>query len=156
MTDPNSASEIEERARSLMMAALDQEISADEQKELQDLLGVHPHLKQEWHQFQKLQEITQMTQLVEPPDSAFAGYWQSVYNRLERNAAWILISIGALIVGGWGLWNTVHEILADTSTPPWVKVGLFALLFGGLILAISVTREKLTIRKSDPFEEVEK
>lgn len=158
--DPNSArspeEEAEQRVRLLMMAALDDEIDEAGRRELDAALESNPEAAAEWQRFNHLQEVTRMTQIAQPPDAAFAGYWQDVYNRLERGTAWILISFGALIVGAWGLWHAVQDILADTTTPMPVKIGLFALLFGGLVLALSVAREKLTLRRTDPFKEVEK
>lgn len=153
---PSTAGDRDARARQLMMESVDGEISPQGREELQALLSQAPHLREEWRQFQHLKEVTQMTRLAQLPDSAFAGYWQSVYNRIERAGAWILLSIGALIVGSWSLWHVVQDILADTSVPWLVRIGVFALLFGGLILMLSVAREKLSVRRTDPFEEVER
>ena len=155
MSDPTCDPQTE-HLRHLMMAALDGEIDEAGRRELDAALATDAVLAAEWRRFKHLQEVTRMTRIAQPPDAAFAGYWQDVYNRLERGAAWILISVGALVVGAWGLWQALQDILADTTTPLVVKLGLFALLFGGLALGVSVAREKLTIRRTDPFKEVEK
>ena len=145
----------DERAQALMMAALDREITPEDRRELDELLKERPDLAAEWRQFQHLEEVTRMTRIAQPPNAAFAGYWQSVYNRLERGIAWILVSIGTLVLVGWGLWQAVQDLLADTTTPLFAKLAIFALLLGGAMLGLSIAREKLTLRKSDPFKDVE-
>lgn len=154
-TDDSPTDEARERVRRLMMAALDEEIDEAGRLELEAALQNDPSLDAEWRRFNHLQEVTRMSRIAQPPDAVFTEYWQDVYHRLERRTAWILISLGALVVGAWGLWQIVQDILADATTPPLVKAGLFALLFGGLVLSVSVAREKLTVRRRDPFENIE-
>jgi len=77
-----------------------------------------------------------------------------VYRRFERGAAWILVSVGAIVLLSWGLWQAVQDILGDTELPTFIKAGILALVAGGVILLVSVIREKLILRRSDPYKDV--
>lgn len=145
-----------DRAQLLLMAEIDGELEPGDAEELQALCLERPELADERRRLARLKEITNMSRLSAPPDAAWDDYWRSTYRRLELAAGWILVTLGLLVLGGWGLWQAVSEMLSDPSVPEPVKWGLFALLFGGLILTISVVREKIFTYRNDPFEEVER
>jgi len=83
-------------------------------------------------------------------------YWLNVYNRIERGLGWILTSIGAMIVLFYGAYKAVEAILADTQLEWFMKAGILALLGGVVILLVSVLREKLRLRKTDKYEEIQR
>ena len=58
-----------------------------------------------------------MVKLKEPSDVELQRYWSSVYNRLERGLAWILVSAGMVILLGWGAWEFVRAMVQDTEMP---------------------------------------
>ena len=97
-----------------------------------------------------------MTRIDTLPEERWTSYWQGVYNRLERSLGWILVSVGAIVLGGWGLWNAMEGLLSDTSLPLAVKLAIFALGIGSIILAVSVGREKFAAWRHDPYKEVER
>lgn len=144
----------DERARQLMMAALDGELSRGESDELNHLLRHDPALEQEWQQLQRVKEVTQTMTLHHPPEETWDHYWTGVYRRLERGVAWILVSIGAIVLLSWGLWQAIQDIIGDTELPTFIKAGILALVAGGVILLVSVIREKLILRRSDPYKDV--
>lgn len=146
----------DDRARNLMMAALDGELAVGERAELDRLLAVDPQLDAEWRRLRRLQEVTRMTRIDTLPEERWTTYWQSVYNRLERGLGWIFVSVGAIVLGAWGLWHAVKDLVADETLPLPIKLAIFALGLGGVILAVSVGREKLTAWRHDPYKEVER
>jgi hypothetical protein len=77
-----------------------------------------------------------------------------VYRRLERGIAWVLVSLGAIVILSWGLWQAVRDIFQDAGLPVVVKGGLFALMVGGIALLVSVIREKLLVGRKDPYKDV--
>jgi ferric-dicitrate binding protein FerR (iron transport regulator) len=145
-----------EQVREWMMAALDGECSQEQRQALENALAASAKLKQEWDEMQQVKEITQTMSMRKPPDEVWQGYWQSVYVRLERGFAWVLISLGTLVVLGWGIWQTVQKITADTDLPVLIKVALVAMIIGLAALLISVLREKLFMRKSDPYKDIQR
>lgn len=145
-----------ERVPELMMAALDGEISSEARRELDELLAEAPELDTEFQRLKRLEEVIRMTRIDTLPEERWSTYWQSVYNRLERGLGWVLVSVGAIVVGGWGLWHAVQELFDDPTLPLGIKLAIFALGLGGVILAVSVGREKLSAWRHDPYKEIER
>lgn len=147
-----------ERARfqHLLMGKIDGELTAQESSELQQLLRTYPQFKKEWNEFHKLKEVTTQMALKSPPKEIWDKYWVNIYNRIERSIAWILVSIGAVILITWGLFQAVENMLADTQLVGIVKIGIIFALAGFVILIVSVLREKLIMRKSDPYKEIQR
>jgi ferric-dicitrate binding protein FerR (iron transport regulator) len=143
-----------ERARHLMMAALDGELSRQEQADLERLLRDDPALRAEWQRLQRVKEVTTTMSLREPPREVWDRYWLGVYQRFERGLAWILVSFGAIVVLSWGSWEVLRELWNDQQLPVLVKAGSFALVVGVVILAVSVIREKLFVYRTDPYKDV--
>ena len=148
--------EADRRVRRLMMAVLDGEATESESRELEERLEADPALRAEWERMNRLEEVTAMVRRRTPPDEVWDTYWDGVYRRLERGIGWILVSLGAVVAGTWALWGAVEGILADTELPVVVKGALLALVAGGLLLLVSVAREKLFVWKSDPYKDVQR
>jgi len=91
-----------------------------------------------------------------PQPEAGDQYWQKVYNRIERGLGWIIFSVGVIILVTYGLFKAIEAIFADTQIVGIVKWGILVLIAGIVILLVSVLREKLFVRKSDPFKEVQR
>lgn len=155
MTPPDRNHDAE-RLRRLMMAALDGEISARDRGELDRALAEDPDLATEWSALRGVKEVTQTMAFRRPPDEVWDTYWVSVYNRFERGAGWVLISLASIVLFAYGAWHLVAALLADTSVPAVVRVSLVALLTGGAILLVSVVREKLFVYRTDPYKEIER
>ena len=145
-----------ERARQLMMAALDDELAGGEREELDQLLAEDPKLRGEWDQLHEVKEVTNTMSLRRPPEETWEQYFGSVYNRMERGFAWILLSIGAIVLTGWVLWVGLEELWGTTDIPMYVKIAIYATLLGLLVLLVSVIREKLFVRRTDPYKEIQR
>ena len=83
-------------------------------------------------------------------------YWEQVYNRIERGAGWIFVSIGAIILLSFGAFHFVQDFLMNPKEPLVIKIGVSTAILGVIILFISVLRERLFIRKTDKYKEIEK
>ena len=145
-----------ERARELLMRALDDELVAADREELERRLSEEAELRAEWERLSRLKEVTGNMMLRKPPEEMWDGYWNSVYSRLERGVAWILVSIGAIVVGSYGVWYGVKDLMADTELPFLVKGGILALIVGLVILLVSVLRHRIFVSQSDPYKEIER
>ena len=91
-----------------------------------------------------------------PPEQVWDGYWNSVYSRMERGIGWILVSLGAIVVGGWAVWEGTRELIADPTLPGFVKAGILALGFGLVIVAVGVVRHRLFVYRSDPYKDIQR
>ena len=155
MSSANEKSAMD-RTRELMMRALDGEISETENVELDNLLDSDEELRAEWESFKRVKQKTNGLELAKPPDKLWEEYMDSVYRRVERGIGWILLSVGAVVLISYGLWELVSELIDDVTIPWYVKGGVLALLVGLVILAVSVVREKYFVFKDDPYRDVQR
>jgi ferric-dicitrate binding protein FerR (iron transport regulator) len=155
MTEHRNQSGLERQAE-LMMRALDDELNAEERAELDAHLAEQPELRAEWQRLSRAREVTMGMKLRNPPEDVWDGYWTSTYSRIERGVAWILVSVGAIIVGVWAIREWITALLNDTATPAPVRYSMIALFVGLLILLISVARHRLNVSKSDPYKDIQR
>ncbi|NOX37343.1 MAG: zf-HC2 domain-containing protein [Calditrichaeota bacterium] len=140
----------------LMMKYLDQEASAEEQEALRRHLGHCQPCQDEFHQLKTIKKVTGEMKKQLLPEMAWEEYWRHLYNRLERGIAWILISLGIIILLGYASVDFVRDVLQTTQLSPLQKVGILVLVLGMIVLFVSVLREKLMIRRHDKYREVQR
>lgn len=146
----------EERFHTLLMGVVDGELTLEERTEFDRLLNEYIEFKREWKQYQKLKEVTQTMKFNSPPPEVWDKYWVNIYNRIERGIGWIIFSIGCIILLTYGIFKAVESIIADPQLEGIVKVGIFAVIAGIVILVVSVLREKVFTRKTDPYKEIQR
>lgn len=118
------------------------------------MLGTDPGLAEDWRTMARLKEVTAGMTLRRPPDEVWDSYWGGVYRRIERGIGWILTSVGAIVVLSYGVWQAVRDLVADATLPVVIKVAILALIVGLIVLLVSVIREKLFVRRRDPYKDV--
>ena len=147
---------IDDRTRALLMAAIDDELTPDDRRELEALAARSPAVRAEWDRLTKVKSVTQTMTWKEPAVETWDRYWGNVYNRTERRVAWLLVLGGALILSGWALWEAVpawfSSIWENESMPVAVRVATVTAILGGLLLVVSVIREQLTVKRTDPYD----
>lgn len=141
-----------ERAHALMMAVIDGESTAADERELDELVATSPDLGAELARLRRVKEVTTTMTLWQPPAEIWDDYWRSVYNRTERGIAWLLVALGGIVVGAWAVWQALEGLLENDSLPLYVRIGVFTVALGFVILAFSVVREKFFMRRRDPYE----
>jgi len=145
-----------ERYHLLITGYLDGELSPAEQTELIAHLEQCPACEGELRQHRKLKEITGLMQFKEPVDQVWEYYWANVYNRLERGVAWILLSIGGVLLLSYATYELVHELFLHEGVSWVVRIGVISLLVGFYALLASVIRERMAIRRSDRYEGIKR
>lgn len=146
---------LKERCQQLITAAVDGELAPGEEKELEQLLERFPELRKEFHEFKSLKEVTKSMKIKSPDPEFWQVYWQNVYNRIERGLAWFLFTIGAGILITYGLVEGLLEILRDPNLSVIVKIGIFSLVLGLVMLLLSVIREKHFRKQHERYKEVQ-
>lgn len=155
MTDQNESPGLERQVE-LMMRALDDELTVEERAEFNSWLAREPESLEEWKRLSRAREVMMGMKLRNPPEEVWDGYWTSVYSRVERGVAWLLVSVGAIIVGGWAIWKWIEALLHDTAMPAPVRYSMIALFVGLLILLVSVARHRFNVSKSDPYKDIQR
>ena len=146
-----------EEFKPLITGYLDNELSPDQQQRLETHLSTCPQCSAELANLGDLKENLAMIKFKEPSDAELDRYWKSIYNRLERGLGWILFSIGSIIVLCYGGFKLIEQLIKDPSIVWLFKIGLIALVFGVVILFVSLLRERLAIRKVDKYsKEIER
>ena len=140
--------------KDLMMGYIDNELSDEQRRRLEEHLAGCPECAGELEEFQKLKAITDEVTLVEPEDRIWQDYWNGIYNRIERGIGWIIFSISAILLAIYGGFRLIETIITDATTGMLLKIGLLALIAGLAILFVSVLRERIYFWQRDRYKDV--
>ena len=152
MTDMNC-----DDMKAMITAYVDGELGDEERRRLEEHLAGCESCRRELAETRALGEELSMIKFTEPSDEELAKYWSGFYNRLERGVGWVLFSVGAIVLLCYGAFKLVETVVRDPTLAWWVKGGVLALVFGLVILVVSLLRERLTVRKVDRYsKEVER
>lgn len=145
---------MDERWHKLLTGYLDDELSEAERAEFERELQRNPELRDELEQFTKLKRVTDSVKYADLPDAVWETYWSSLYRKTERGLGWILFSASAAILACYGVIQMLSTLYADSRISWIVKIGVTGLLFGLIVLTISVIRERIFAYKNDRYREV--
>lgn len=140
-----------DRFRQLMMGRLDGELPEEQREELKEHLHHCEACRKELEGFAALKEELAMMEFKEPTDAELERYWRGIYNRLERGLGWILFSLGAVVVICYGAFELLEELFKNPTVALVLKIGVGALVMGGVVLFVSILRERLAVRKKDRY-----
>jgi ferric-dicitrate binding protein FerR (iron transport regulator) len=147
---------IDDRARDLRMAVLDDEHTPADLAELEALAARSPDVREAWTRLQRVKEATRAMAWQDPPPETWDRYWTSVYARTERRIGWLLVIAGLLLLAGWQLWTVApalwRDVFQDESIPLAIRGAFVAVGLGAVILVWSVVREQLTVRRKDRYD----
>jgi predicted anti-sigma-YlaC factor YlaD len=143
--------------QALLTGYIDDELPDEERRRLDHHLHVCQACSQELKELLAIKEHLSMIKIKEPSDAELERYWSRVYNRLERGVGWILFSLGSIILLCYGAFKLIEEVVRDPGLSLVLKIGVVSLIFGGVVLFVSLLRERLSVRKTDKYSrEVEK
>jgi anti-sigma factor RsiW len=137
-------------------AYLDGELEPAERRAFEEELARSPELLEEVEAMRNMQSVMSGIRLKELPDAAYDSYRERTYNRLERRVGWILLSVGAMVLIGYGLYQLVVFLISDAELAWWIRVAIGAVCAGLAVLFVSVVRERLFVWKRDPYKEVKR
>ena len=140
-----------EDLKPLIAGYLDGELSPEQRERLEAHLSGCEDCKRELAEFTALKEKLAMIKFKEPSDAELDRYWGHVYNRLERGLAWILISVGAILVLCYGAFELLDDLIRDPNVALALKIGVVVLVCGAVILFVSLFRERLAVRRVDKY-----
>jgi hypothetical protein len=140
------------RARELLMARLDGEITPDDLALLERHLDACEECRSEFKEMGELAGLVGEIRLARPSEEDMMRYWPSVYARIERGMGWGLLATGAVIWVGYG----VYAFLTDPMTEALTKLLVALPVVGIVMLLVSVIRERYHVSKTERYEEVER
>jgi Putative zinc-finger len=122
--------------RILLMGYADDELGPEDRARVEEALAKDPGLRKELAEMKRLKDATLGVDAL--TDTEIEAFWGTVYNRLERRAAWILLLAGTAGVVGAGCYLFFTHEWAHWS----VKLAGASGLVGTLVLVWSVWRER--------------
>jgi len=132
------------------------ELSQEEEIEFFSLVEKCPTLKKEFEEQKQIREILNKMEIKNPDKNAWDGYWLSIYNKIERGIAWILISLASIAILFYGALKALNNFLKNHQMPVTIKYAYFILILGIVILIVSVVREKIFTYKRDKYKEIQR
>lgn len=132
------------------------ELTENEKNEFNKLLIENPILQNEFNEQKRIKEVLKQMQFNNPSKEVWDGYWLGIYRRIERGLSWILISFGAIILIGFAIYQSAVSIWNDISLPIYIKFAVLSLIFGLIVLTVSILREKLFTLKKDKYKEIQR
>ena len=142
--------------RKLLAGYVDDELTEQERELFNKELQTNAELRAELEEFRKLKEVTGMVCYADLPDDVWEKYWHSLYRKLERGIGWILFSVGAILLMGFGLYHLLRELFFEPQVPFLVKIAVTALGGGVIFLLVSYVRERFFAYRHDRYKEVKK
>lgn len=133
------------------MRLLDGELSPRERASYEEHVRNCEDCARELRDLGRIVQLTNELRLKRPDREFWAGYWQSVYRRLERGFGFVLLIAGIAVVTLWA----VYEAVTSPEFFTVKGIGIAIVLLGLVIVFLSVVRERYHEAKDDPYKEVE-
>ncbi|MHC4133912.1 MAG: zf-HC2 domain-containing protein [Planctomycetota bacterium] len=131
----------------LLMGYLDGELDEAESARVEAALDVDPALRRELDEMRRLKEMTNTLGIDSRKDAELDAFWSDVYNRLERNTAWVLLLVGFLGVVAAGS----YLFFTHPATHWSIRLAAGCGLAGSLLLLWSVWRERRRVLAHDRY-----
>ena len=145
-----------EEWKPLLSGYVDSELTPAEEESLKGHLSHCSDCRDDLMELRNIEGVTEVMKNETLPDAFWDTYWLSVYNRLERGLGWILLSVGAALLLGFGAFHFVTDFLLKDEAPLIVRVGTALGMLGLALLTISLIRERIRSWRHDPYKEVKR
>lgn len=140
----------------MISAYLDGELDEAEREEFERRLASGEISRKELEAMRAMRAMTGSVRLRPFPDHEWERYWERTYNRLERNLGWILLSLGAVVLVSAGAYELLRAWLLDGASPWWLRAATGCVALGMGFLFVSVLRERLYVRRTDPYRGIQR
>jgi predicted anti-sigma-YlaC factor YlaD len=138
----------------LLSAYVDGELETVDVARIEAHLAENEQTRREVQKLRRLKDITGVMYIKEPPPEEWEVFWKIIYNRAERSLGWILLCVGLVALGAWGITEILSALLNTEALPLYVKGGIFVLAAGTLVLMVSAIRERVYKRKRTRYKDV--
>ena len=141
-----------EKYINLLMGLMDNELTPDEVNEIKNHLIKCKRCRDEYEDLRKTTNKINFVSFEEPQDAILKKIWKSPYSRLSRVSGFFLVLVGWLSLIVYSLF----ELLRNGEGPAFPRIAMAAIIFGFLVLLVTVIRERMQTYKSDPYKEVQR
>ncbi|MCK4773849.1 MAG: zf-HC2 domain-containing protein [Candidatus Krumholzibacteria bacterium] len=134
------------------MRLLDGELTEEEKSQYEAHVGQCDDCRHELESLGRVVALTDELRLRVPDDEFWDGYWESVYRRSERSFGFFLVIAGVLAVLLYGVFKAVTSPKLFT----YEGISVTVILFGLVVIFVSVARERYHESKNDPYRGVKR
>lgn len=134
------------------MRYLDGEMPSEERLEFERHLEECETCRRSFESFRELQSLTRRVKMKDQTDEFWESYRKSLYRRLERSIAWVLIIVGAVMFAGYAL----YQAFGSFGKLTFEKLALVVFAVGALLLLVSVIRERLHQYRGDKYSKIDR
>ena len=134
------------------MRYIDDEMSGDERAAFERHCAECDSCRLELASFTKLDALTRRVKMEDPTDAFWERYWKSVYRRIERKTAWVLMIAGAVMLVAFAL----HEAIRSLRVITFEKIAVLLFAAGVVLLLVSLIRERFHQYRMDPYRDVKR
>jgi anti-sigma factor RsiW len=138
----------------LLSAYVDEELDFGEVSRIEAHLEKNKETRREVEKLRRLKDVTGAMRLKEPRPEEWEQFWHSVYNRAERSVGWILLCLGLVVVGAWGVTEGLIALLKVEQLPFLIRASILVLAAGALVLLISAVRERIYNRNRTRYKDI--
>jgi predicted anti-sigma-YlaC factor YlaD len=146
----------EDKYKILMSGYIDGELTPQEKSDFENHLRNCGLCQKEMDTFQKLREVTGAMKYADIPEHVWRGYWKSLYRRMELGVGWILVSIAAVILLGYTLFEITRGFFLNPGPPILLKIAVGIGGLGLIILLVSTVRERVFAYNRDRYKEIQR
>jgi anti-sigma factor RsiW len=137
-----------------LSAYVDGELEPADVARVESWLAGSEEARREVTRLRDLNALTASLALREAPAEAWEVFWKAPAHRVERRVGWVLLAAGAVVVGGWAMWQAVAAVWRAADTPLLLKFGIYAAGAGIAVLLVSVVRERIYTRARTRYKDV--
>ncbi|MCP4546484.1 MAG: hypothetical protein GY835_08480 [bacterium] len=139
-----------ERIRQLMMALIDDEITEEENTELQMALADSLELRRELQEMEQFTRSISTIKIKDPADDVLAEFEKSITRQVAMPLGWLLLIGGiTLFMGWWGItW------IMDPGHSPVIRFAGVVIFLGFLLIFLAKVKERLLERRHDPYRQI--
>lgn len=135
-----------------VMRYLDGEMNDAERAAFEEHLAGCDDCRRALEELREVNRLTGSIVMKDPQDEFWDLYWKSIYRRLERRTAWVFMIAGIAMLVAYELYRAFSSFGRIT----FQKVALIVLVVGGVLLLVSVVRERIHQYRSDPYKDVKR
>ena len=141
-----------EKYKALLMGLIDQELTPEETKEVNDHLVRCEKCREAYDALRETGETIGAISFKEPTDEVLEKLWKPPYSRFIKLSGFMMI------LGGWLVLviMAIVEAFRESQEPFLSRIASGSLLVGLVVLLAYVILERIAIYKTDPYKGVKR
>ena len=137
----------EQELQILLMGYMDGELDEAQVARVEAALENDADLRRDLAEMKQLRRLTDAAGIDTITDDELDRFWGAVYNRMERHAAWVLLTGGLLLVVA----GVLLIFFRNGAFPMALRISVGCALAGFVLMFVSVLRERMRMLPHDRY-----